>query len=144
MNDLDKLVTLMLKRIKKESNIPKSVIAKVKTVPPNITLEYAGQTIPTGQIYVNNTLLSHYNRTYTIQGNINEITIDATSNNIIASNHTHRHGTIEGSGSYKANGNIWLENTLEVGSEVLVELVGNLFVIVAQVVRMPNNALGGA
>jgi len=145
MNDkMDKLVTVLVDKIKKESNLPRTVIAKVKTAPPNITLEFGGQTIQTGQIYVNNMLLSHYKREYSIDGTIDDITINTTTSNIIAANHTHKHGDISGTGTYKTSGDIWLEDTLTVGSEVLVELVGNLFVVVAQVVKMPNNAIEGA
>lgn len=53
-------------------------------------------------------------------------------------------GAIKGNGTYQAHKDFWFTDTLIPGSEVLVELVNNSYVVVAQIVRMPSGAKEGA
>ena len=53
-------------------------------------------------------------------------------------------GAIKGNGTYQSHKDFWFTDTLTLGSEVLVELVNNSYVVVAQIVRMPSGAKEGA
>ena len=69
------------------------MIAKVESPPPNLTLKYAEQVIPSEQIYCSNYLLPHYHRNYKIDGIIDNIElttreISGTLKNISLSNTT--------------------------------------------------------
>lgn len=160
MNDLtslEKLADVIIERIQKEANAKKSIICKVIKPPPNIELEYETKVIPTKQIYVANYLLPNYHRQYKIDGIIDNIDIQVskyslnnTTSTEIAANHTHTikklsgNGNIKGNGSYQSHKDIWFTDTLTPGSEVLVELVNNSYVVIAQIVRMPSGAKEGA
>ena len=75
-----------------------------------------------------------------------EITIDATTETDIANGpapHTHGHSTVKGSGTYKSHKDIWFEDTLKVGDEVLVLMLGVHYVVVSKIVKMPSNAIEG-
>ena len=148
----------LLEIIKKTVKMPiTSVIAKVETPPPNLTLKYAEQIIPSEQIYCSNYLLPHYHRNYVIDGIIDNIDIEVSEYNFnnttsteIAANHSHSieslsgSGTYKGSGTYQSHKDIWFEDTLIAGNEVLVEIVNNSYIVVAQIVRMPSEAKEGA
>ena len=157
LSDIDKLADLILDRINKAANSKKSIICTVKTPPPNITLQYETKIIPTKQIYVANYLLQNYHRQYKVDGIIDNIKIEIseydmsnTTSTEVAADHTHPikslsgNGNCEGNGTYQAYKDFWFTDTLIPGSEVLVELVNNSYVVVAQIVRMPNGAKEGA
>ena len=147
----------LLEIIKKTVKMPiTSVIAKVETPPPNLTLKYAEQIIPSEQIYCSNYLLPHYHRNYVIDGIIDNIDIEVSEYNFnnttsteIAANHSHSIESLSGSGTYKGSGiyqshkDIWFEDTLKAGDEVLVNIVGVYWVVVSKVTKMPNKALEG-
>lgn len=147
----------LLEIIKKTVKMPiTSVIAKVETPPPNLTLKYAEQIIPSEQIYCSNYLLPHYHRNYVIDGIIDNIDIEVSEYNFnnttsteIAANHSHSieslsgSGTYKGSGTYQSHKDIWFEDTLKAGDEVLVNIVGVYWVVVSKVTKMPNKALEG-
>ena len=72
-------------------------------------------------LYMNDRLFDDYTRTYKLEGTLDEITINATSsNNTCGAGYSNPHGTIEGSGEYKANGTIINTDTLKVGDLVKV------------------------
>lgn len=133
-------------------------IAIVESPPPNITIKYENNIIPTAQIKVMNYLLPNYHRTYRSEGiidsmhqDVSEYSFDnSTASEAVGSHPAHPipklagSGTIESTGNYEHHGDIWLTDTLRVGSEVLVQVVGNSYVITGQVVQMPNNAKEGA
>ena len=150
-------INAIMKAVEKKANIKKSIICTVITPPPNITLKYENITIPTEQIYVANYLLQNYHRQYKIDGIIDNIEIDVleysfdnTTSTEIAANHTHQikklvgSGTYKGSGIYQSHKDFWFTDTLIPNSEVLVEVVNNSYVVVAQIVRMPSGAKEGA
>lgn len=157
LSNLDGLVDAIFKKMEKKANAKKSIICKVLTPPPNITLQYENIKIPTEQIYVANYLLQNYHRQYKIDGIIDKIEVkvdeyssDNTTSTETAANHTHAikklsgSGTFKGSGTYQSHKDFWFTDTLIPGSEVLVELVNNSYVVVAQIVRMPSGAKEGA
>ena len=155
--DLEKEMSKFYENIFKNKNFPISLIAKVETPPPNLTLRYSEQIIPSKQIYCSNYLLPHYHRNYTIDGIIDNIEIDVseysfnnTTSTEVAANHTHQIKKLAGSGTYKGSGiyqsykDFWFTDTLIPNNEVLVEVVNNSYVVVAQIVRMPSGAKEGA
>lgn len=52
-------------------------------------------------------------------------------------------GAIKGDGIYKTHGDIWFEDTLKPGDEVLVNIVGIYWVVVSKVTKMPSGAIEG-
>ena len=151
-------INAILNAIEKRANIKKSIICTVLTPPPNITLKYENITIPTEQIYVANYLLQNYHRQYKIDGIIDNIEIDVseysfdntTSSEPVSTHPAHPikklsgKGTYKGSGIYQSHKDFWFTDTLIPNSEVLVEIVNNSYVVVAQIDRMPNEAKEGA
>lgn len=151
-------INAIMKVIEKKVNIKKSIICTVITPPPNITLKYENITIPTEQIYVANYLLQNYHRQYKIDGIIDNIKIDVskydfdntTSSESVGDHPAHPipklsgSGTYKGSGTYQSHKDFWFTDTLIPNSEVLVEIVNNSYVVVAQIVRMPSEAKEGA
>lgn len=136
----------------------KIIKAAVKTPPPNLTIEFAGVTIPSEQIYCSNYLLPHYHREYKIDGVIDEIKIkmanysgDNTTSTSAAGPGPHTHdipsiagsGKFEGDGIYKSHKDIWFEDTLKTGDEVLVVISGIYFVVVTKITKMPSGAIEG-
>lgn len=138
----------------------KIIKASVKTPPPNLTIEFAGVTIPSEQIYCSNYLLPHYHREYKIDGVIDEIIVDMseykskgtagnTTKTAVTDNHTHDipniagSGNFKGSGTYKSHKDIWFEDTLKAGDEVLVVISGIYFVVVTKITKMPSGAAEG-
>ncbi len=154
--DLEKEMSKFYENVFKNKSFPTTLIAKVETVPPNLTLRYSEQIIPSKQIYCSNYLLPHYHRNYTIDGIIDNIEIDVseysfdnTTSTEVAANHTHQIKKLTGSGNYKGSGiyqshkDIWFEDTLKVGDEVLVNLVGVYWVVVSKVTKIPSQAIEG-
>lgn len=149
MTGLAELIESMINdRIK----APPIIKATVKTPPPNLTIEFDGQTVPTEQIYCSNYLLSHYHRDYTIDGVIDEIKIDVSNydyDNTTSDTKGHSipkltgSGKFEGNGTYKSHKDIWFEDTLKAGDEVLVLVLGVHYVVVTKIVKMPSGAIEG-
>ena len=113
---------------------------------PELKIKFDNVEIPSEQIYCSNFLLPHYHRTYKIDGVIDEITIDTTTQTAIGNgpaSHTHDHSTIKGSGTYKSSKDIWFEDTLKAGDEVLVLVLGINYVVVSKIVKMPSGAIEG-
>lgn len=126
--------------------------ATVKTPPPNLTIEFDGQVIPSKQIYCSNYLLPHYHRDYTIDGIIDNIEINVSNydyDNTTSDTMGHGipkltgSGKYRGSGIYKTHKDIWLEDTLKKGDEVLVVVLGVYYVVVTKIVKMPSKAIEG-
>lgn len=157
MSELGILVGEMISQATKGTSIIK---ASVVTPPPNLTIEFDGQTVETEQIYCSNYLLPHYHRDYKIDGIIDEIKVDMskyestgeggnTTSTAMADNHTHKipsikgQGKFEGSGTYKSHKDIWFEDTLKAGDEVLVLILGIHYVVVTKIVKMPSGAIEG-
>ena len=149
MSELGSLIGEMIGQATKGTSIIK---ASVVTPPPNLTIEVDGQVIPSEQIYCSNYLLPHYHRDYIIDGIIDEIKIDVSNydyNNTTQDAMGHKILKLEGSGNYEGNGtykshkDIWFEDTLQKGDEVLVLVMGVHYVVVTKIVKMPSGAIKG-
>lgn len=149
MSELGSLIGEMIGQATKGTSIIK---ASVVTPPPNLTIEFDGQVIPSEQIYCSNYLLPHYHRDYTIDGVIDEIKIDVSKydyDNTTQDAMGHKILKLEGSGNYEGNGtykshkDIWFEDTLQKGDEVLVLVLGVHYVVVTKIVKMPSGAIKG-
>ena len=149
MSELGSLIGEMIEQATKGTSIIK---ASVVTPPPNLTIEFDGQVIPSKQIYCSNYLLPHYHRDYTIDGVIDEIKIDVSKydyDNTTQDAMGHKIPKLEGSGNYQGNGtykshkDIWFEDTLQKGDEVLVLVMGVHYVVVTKIVKMPSGAIKG-
>ncbi len=149
MSELGILMGEMISQATKGTSIIK---ASVVTPPPNLTIEFDGQVIPSEQIYCSNYLLPHYHRDYKIDGVIDEIKIDVSSydyDNTTSDTAGHNipklkgSGEYEGSGTYKSHKDIWFEDTLQKGDEVLVLVMGVHYVVVTKIVKIPSGAIKG-
>ena len=149
MSELGSLIGEMIGQATKGTSIIK---ASVVTPPPNLTIEFDGQTIPSEQIYCSNYLLPHYHRDYTIDGIIDKIEIDVSKydyDNTTQDVMGHKIPKLKGSGNYQGNGtykshkDIWFEDTLQKGDEVLVLVMGVHYVVVTKIVKMPSGAIKG-
>ena len=149
MSDLGSLIGEMIGQATKGTSIIK---ASVETPPPNLTIKFDGQVIPSEQIYCSNYLLPHYHRDYTIDGVIDEIKIEVSNydyDNTTSDTAGHNipkltgSGKYEGSGTYKSHKDIWFEDTLRKGDEVLVLVMGVHYVVVTKIVKMPSEAIEG-
>lgn len=149
MSELGILIGDMIGQATKGTSIIK---ASVVTPPPNITIEFDGQVIPSEQIYCSNYLLPHYHRDYIIDGVIDKIKINVSSydyDNTTTDTKGHGipkltgEGKYEGSGTYKSHKDIWFEDTLRKGDEVLVLVLGVYYVVVTKIVKMPSVAIEG-
>lgn len=128
------------------------IVAKVISSPPNLKLKFAEQEIMPEQIYCSNYLLPHYHRDYKIDGVIDEIKIDVDSYDYTNTTSDlsgdkiiplQGSGKFEGNGTYKSHKDIWFEDTLKVGDEVLVAIVGVFYVVISKITKMPNKAIEG-
>ncbi|CAL7916381.1 DUF2577 family protein [Fusobacterium necrophorum] len=128
------------------------IVAKVISPPPALKLKFAEQEIMPEQIYCSNYLLPHYHRDYKIDGVIDEIKIDVDSYDYTNTTSDlsgdkiiplQGSGKFEGSGTYKSHKDIWFEDTLKVGDEVLVAIVGVFYVVISKITKMPNKAIEG-
>lgn len=153
MSWADEIVKMM--KNKKVNSITQ-VIAKVETPPPNLTLKFSEQLIPAEQIYCSNYLLPHYHRNYKLDGiidnveiNVSEYSFNNSTSTEVASNHSHLVKSLSGKGNYKGSGtyqshkDIWFEDTLKAGDEVLVNIVGVFWVVVSKITKMPSGAIEG-
>lgn len=160
MTDWAGELLLMLKE--QNINMPTQLIAKVETAPPELTLKFAEQVIPSKQIYCSNYLLPHYHRDYTLEGTVDDIELSLSKmevNNTTSTSsagegpHTHAipsikgvegtAGSLKGKGTYKTHGDIWFEDTLKAGDEVLVNIVGVYWVVISKITKMPSGAIEG-
>ncbi|CAL7892031.1 DUF2577 family protein [Fusobacterium necrophorum] len=128
------------------------IVAKVISPPPALKLKFAEQEIMPEQIYCSNYLLPHYHRDYKIDGVIGEIKIDVDSYDYTNTTSDlsgdkiiplQGSGKFEGSGTYKSHKDIWFEDTLKAGDEVLVAIVGVFYVVISKITKMPNKAIEG-
>lgn len=132
------------------------IIAKVKTPPPSLTLEYGGQIIPTELLYCSNYLLPNYRRDYKIVGTIDTMhqevssySFNNTTSTATASSHSHGiptlagSGTIDNTGNYETHGQFWFTDTLVAGVEVLCVKCNDMYVVIDRIIKMPNNASEG-
>jgi len=149
MSELGSLIGEMIGQATKGTSIIK---ASVETPPPNLTIKFDGQVIPSEQIYCSNYLLPHYHRDYMIDGVIDKIKIDVSKydyDNTTQDVMGHKIPKLEGSGNYQGNGtykshkDIWFEDTLQKGDEVLVLVMGVHYVVVTKIVKMPSGAIKG-
>ena len=149
MSELGVLIGDMIGQATKGTSIIK---ASVVTPPPNLTIEFDGQVIPSKQIYCSNYLLPHYHSDYTIEGIIDNIEINVSNydyDNTTSDTMGHGipkltgSGKYRGSGIYKTHKDIWLEDTLKKGDEVLVVVLGVYYVVVTKIVKMPSGAIEG-
>ena len=149
MSELGSLIGEMIGQATKGTSIIK---ASVVTPPPNLTIEFDGQIIPSEQIYCSNYLLPNYHRDYTIDGIIDEIKIDVSKydyDNTTQDVMGHKipklegNGTFQGNGTFKSHKDIWFEDTLQKGDEVLVLVLGVHYVVVTKIVKMPSEAIKG-
>nr|DAI44772.1 MAG TPA: Protein of unknown function (DUF2577) [Caudoviricetes sp.] len=149
MSELGSLIGEMIEQATKGTYIIK---ASVVTPPPNLTIKFDGQVIPSEQIYCSNYLLPQYHRDYTIDGVIDKIEIDVAKydyNNNTQDAMGHKIpklegiGTFQGNGTYKSHKDIWFEDTLQKGDEVLVLVMGVHYVVVTKIVKMPSGAIEG-
>ena len=149
MSELGSLVGEMIAQATKGSPIIK---ATVETPPPNLTIKFDGQVIPSKQIYCSNYLLPHYHRDYSIDGIIDNIEINVSSydyDNTTTDTKGHGIPKLTGSGKYKGSGiykshkDIWFEDTLKKGDEVSVVVLGVYYVVVTKIVKMPSGAIEG-
>lgn len=153
----DLLGEAILERIRKEINSKQVMICEVVSPPPNITIKYAGLTIPTEQIMVSNHLLPQYHRQYIFKGDIISMSQKASKIDIkFSAGETtttdHKHGLVSGSGSgeiestgnYRLQGDLWLTDTLQKGNKVRVEIIENYWVVTDHIVKMPREAEEGA
>jgi hypothetical protein len=149
MSELGSLIGEMIGQATKGTSIIK---ASVETPPPNLTIKFDGQIIPSEQIYCSNYLLPHYHRDYKIDGIIDEIKIDVSKydyDNTTQDVMGHKIPKLEGSGTFQGNGtfkshkDIWFEDTLQKGDEVLVLVLGVHYVVVTKIVKMPSEAIKG-
>ena len=149
MSELGSLIGEMIGQATKGTSIIK---ASVETPPPNLTIKFDGQIIPSEQIYCSNYLLPHYHRDYKIDGIIDEIKIDVSKydyDNTTQDVMGHKIPKLEGSGTFQGNGtfkshkDIWFEDTLQKGDEVLVLVMGVHYVVVTKIVKMPSEAIKG-
>lgn len=149
MSELGSLIGEMIGQATKGTSIIK---ASVETPPPNLTIKFDGQIIPSEQIYCSNYLLPHYHRDYKIDGIIDEIKIDVSKydyDNTTQDVMGHKipklegNGTFQGNGTFKSHKDIWFEDTLQKGDEVLVLVLGVHYVVVTKIVKMPSEAIKG-
>lgn len=157
MENLQEILEKIIKNYQnKEIN---QIIATVTSAPPNLKIKFAENEIPSKQIYCSNYLLPHYHRNYTFDGIIDSMHQDVSevkttynsSDMTLAGSGPHKHnlissdgkGAIESTGNYNHHGDLWLEDTLEVGDEVLVNIVGIFYVVVSKITRMPSKAIEG-
>lgn len=151
------LANAILKTIENRMAVQNQVIiAKVKTAPPNLTLEYGAQIIPTELLYCSNYILQNYRRDYKLVGtidqmhqNVSSYNYDNTTSTASASGHSHGIPTLAGSGNvdntgnYETHGQFWFTDTLVPGVEVLCIKCNNMYVVIDRIVKMPNSAIEG-
>ena len=161
MSDLANTMIGIMKDAAEKAIPTNIIIAKVVDSPAGLSIKFGEQTIPSEQIYCSNYLLPHYHRDYTIKGTVDDIELNLsrmtvsgnTTSTQTANSHTHpissisgasgAAGGLKGSGTYETHGDIWLEDTLKAGDEVLCVLAGIYWVVVTKITKMPSGAKDG-
>lgn len=117
-----------------------AVTGEVIKAPPELEVKLqSGVIIKKHKIMVSIEKIAGYKREFSIDGTINDITINATTSNkpcgLGASN---AHGTIQGKGNYKTVGTIIWTDTLKVGDTVLMLPTNKeeYFYLIDRVVRL--------
>lgn len=118
---------LLAKMMKERENeeIPfEPCVGTVIQAPPELTISiWDGQTILYPKnLYINDRLCGDYTRKFDMEGEFKNIKIESSTSNIEngPGPHSHKHGTIEGTGEFKAVGTIINTDTLKVGDYVRV------------------------
>ena len=132
-------------------------LMEVVTPPPNITLKHGNIIIRTEQIQVANYLLENYHRKFKVIGSTTtrsqsvSYTFTNGTTTEEADGHKHSIATLKGTGDIETDigtfeelGDIWLTDTLQVGTIVKVDIVSSVYCVMAQMVQMPNKAEEGA
>ncbi|MEE1477127.1 MAG: DUF2577 family protein [Fusobacterium sp.] len=135
-------INTLAKLIKARDN-PKwlgAVTGEVIKAPPQLEVKLQnGIVIKNHKIMISIEKIIGYKREFSLDGTINDITINATTSNkpcgLGASN---AHGTIQGKGNYKTVGTITWTDTLKVGDTVLMLPTNKeeYFYLIDRVVRL--------
>lgn len=145
MSDLSKTLIGVMKDVSNGAIPTNILIATVVSSPEGLSIKFGNEVIPPEQIYCSNYLLPHYHRDYTIKGTVDMYDFDNTTNTAgcPVDGGTPAIPKLKGSGKYETHGDIWFEDTLEAGDEVLCVLAGVNWVVVSKVTKMPNKAIEG-
>lgn len=156
---INELGSVIESYVEKQMAIPKTIIARVLTPPPMISIEYNGLTIYDDQIFINNMLLPEYNRTYRVDGTTQartqtmSIVADNSTSTAPAGEGPHTHGvptidaegTIETTdGTFQESGTQWFTSTLIPGQRVLCHVVGDFYVIAFSITEGGRTSEQGA
>ena len=135
-------INTLAKLIKARDN-PKwlgAVTGEVIKAPPQLEVKLQnGIVIKNHKIMISIEKIVGYKREFSLEGTIDEITINATtSNKPCGLGATNPHGTIQGAGDYKTVGSITWTDTLKVGDKVLMLPTNKeeYFYLIDRVVRL--------
>lgn len=143
--------------IRKQTSQPQTIIAAVQTPPPNLTIKYNENIIPSEMIYCYDNLLIGYKREFEIKGNVSDIDLTLEKNEITMLltppnlpflpktqpppySITGGQGAMKGAGTYETNGTIKLTDTLKVGDLLEVGIVGDKYIVRSKIIQMPGGA----
>lgn len=135
-------ITLLAKIFKERDNPVwlGAVTGEIIKAPPQLEVKLEnGVIVKKHKIMVSIEKIAGYKREFSLDGTINDITINATTSNkpcgLGASN---AHGTIQGKGNYKTVGTITWTDTLKVGDTVLMLPTNKeeYFYLIDRVVRL--------
>lgn len=135
-------ITLLAKIFKERDNPVwlGAVTGEIIKAPPQLEVKLEnGVIVKKHKIMVSIEKIAGYKREFSLDGTINDITINATTSNkpcgLGASN---AHGTIQGKGNYKTVGTITWTDTLKVGDTVLMLPTSKeeYFYLIDRVVRL--------
>lgn len=117
-----------------------AVTGEVVKAPPELEVKLEnGIIIKNHKIMISIEKIVGYKREFSLEGTINDITINATtSNQPCGLGVTNPHGTIQGAGDYKTVGSITWTDTLKVGDKVLMLPTNKeeYFYLIDRVVRL--------
>lgn len=117
-----------------------AVTGEVVKAPPELEVKLEnGIIIKNHKIMISIEKIVGYKREFSLEGTINDITINATtSNQPCGLGATNKHGTIQGAGDYKTVGSITWTDTLKVGDKVLMLPTNKeeYFYLIDRVVRL--------
>ncbi|MGL4402419.1 MAG: DUF2577 family protein [Fusobacteriaceae bacterium] len=133
------------------------LIGSVVNPPPDLSVKFGEQIIPSGQLYCSNHLLPNYRRDFKLKGvidmqhqDISELDVNYSASDMVQGGQgPHKHklisstasGTMESTGNYEHHGEMWWTNTLKAGDEILLAVVGQFYVVVDRIVKMPAQAI---
>lgn len=135
-------ITLLAKIFKERDNPVwlGAVTGEIIKAPPQLEVKLEnGVIVKKHKIMVSIEKIAGYKREFSLDGTINDITINATTSNkpcgLGASN---AHGTIQGKGNYKTVGTITWTDTLKVGDTILMLPTNKeeYFYLIDRVVRL--------